>query len=224
MLFNFNLIILLLITNFSSNELPDGFEVLSNKIPDLIIDQHYATSDNFMGRPVVGYSGSKTVGSVSLANALLEAQQSLKKRGLGLKIFDAYRPQSAINDFIKWAKIPSDTITKKKYYPCIEKDRLFKLGYIAKRSGHSRGSTVDLTLLYLTGTNEGKELDMGGTWDFFGIRSHYNFKEISLNQTNNRKLLRKIMQKASFVPYDKEWWHFTLKDEPFPNTYFDFIP
>jgi len=150
-------------------------------------------------------------------------QEKLKPLGLGLKIFDAYRPQRAVNDFINWSKHPKDTLTKSIYYPKLAKDQLFDLGYIASRSGHSRGSTVDLTLIYLEGEKKGLVLDMGGVWDFFGIQSNYYFEGVSKQQKSNRKLLRETMKVAGFLPYDEEWWHFTLKEEPFPNLYFDFI-
>jgi D-alanyl-D-alanine dipeptidase len=142
--------------------------------------------------------------------------------GLGLKIYDAYRPQTAVNDFIHWSKIPSDTLTKHIYYPTLAKNRLFDLGFIASKSGHSRGSTVDLSLIYLKGKNKGKEVDMGGSWDFFGELSNFSYPAISEKQKANRNLLRELMLANGFKPYDKEWWHFTLNQEPFPQTYFNF--
>jgi D-alanyl-D-alanine dipeptidase len=129
-----------------------------------------------------------------------------------------------VDHFVQWSQYPKDTLTKSKYYPQLPKDRLFELGYIAKKSGHSRGSTVDLTLVYLTGKNQGKVLDMGGDWDYFGKRSHYDFKPLNRLQKENRKRLREVMRAVGFKPYEKEWWHFTLSQEPFPNDYFDFVP
>ncbi|MDA8644097.1 M15 family metallopeptidase [Flavobacteriaceae bacterium] len=205
--------------------LPEGFVFLKEHIPDLEVTLRYATSDNFMGRVVNGYlPNQKVVGTVLLAQALKKAQLKLKKEGLGIKIFDAYRPQRAVDHFVQWSQYPKDTLTKSKYYPQLPKDRLFELGYIAKKSGHSRGSTVDLTLVYLTGKNQGKVLDMGGDWDYFGKRSHYDFKPLNRLQKENRKRLREVMRAVGFKPYEKEWWHFTLSQEPFPNDYFDFVP
>ena len=206
-------------------KLPEGFVFLSDEIPELIVELRYASKDNFMGREIKGYRiGQKIVGTYHLAKALQKVQIKLKKEGLGLKLFDAYRPQKAVDDFIQWSKILSDTLAKEKYYPNIPKDSLFSYGYIASKSGHSRGSTIDLTLIYLIGKKRGQELDMGGDWDYFGKNSNYNFKLISKKQKNNRKKLRNIMTLYGFSPYEKEWWHFTLKNEPFPDKYFDFTP
>jgi D-alanyl-D-alanine dipeptidase len=213
-----------IISCHSSTNIPKGFVLLSDEVPDLLIDLRYATSENFMGRAVKGYSRSRIIGTQPLAMALATVQKKISAKKLGLKVFDAYRPQQAVNDFIQWSKISSDTLKKNEYYPELSKDSLFKLGYIASKSGHSRGSTVDLTLVYTTGKNKGKELDMGGAWDFFGNRSHFYFKEVTPTQKANRILLRTIMSEAGFIPYEKEWWHFTLQNEPYPKTYFDFIP
>ena len=139
--------------------------------------------------------------------------------GLSIKIFDAYRPQQAVNHFVRWAKVMNDTLMKKIYYPDIQKSELFTLGYIALKSGHTRGSTVDLTIVDIK-TN--KELDMGSSYDFFGEKSHPYYKKITDKQTKNRMLLRSIMIKNGFIPYDNEWWHFTLKNELYPTTYFNF--
>ncbi|MEK9612406.1 MAG: M15 family metallopeptidase [Flavobacteriaceae bacterium] len=205
-------------------KLPKGFVFLNDAIPELVVDLRYATPENFMGRPVEGYSHSKIIGTLPLAEALTKVQKQLSTKKLGLKVFDAYRPQRAVDDFIRWSKVSSDTLKKNEYYPQLHKDSLFKLGYIASKSGHSRGSTVDLTLIYTTGKDKGIELDMGGSWDFFGNRSHFAFKEITPIQKANRTLLKTVMLEMGFVPYEKEWWHFTLQNEPYPNTYFDFIP
>ena len=159
-----------------------------------------------------------------MAQALKKAQSKLKAEGLGLKIFDAYRPQRAVDDFFEWSQRPEDTLTKANYYPQLPKDRLFEMGYIAMKSGHSRGSTVDLTLVYLDGKKKGEALDMGGNWDNFGVRSHYDFNPLTPIQKENRKLLREVLLQNGFKPYEKEWWHFTLMQEPFPDLYFDFVP
>jgi D-alanyl-D-alanine dipeptidase len=143
----------------------------------------------------------------------------LKKENLSLKIFDAYRPQQAVNHFVRWAKILNDTLMKNEYYPKVPKSQLFQLGFIASKSGHTRGSTVDITLVNI---KSGKEVDMGSTYDFFGQESHPLYKKITKKQQENRLFLRKIMIENGFSPYDNEWWHFTLKNEPFPDTYFNF--
>ena len=146
----------------------------------------------------------------------------LNKQNLGLKIFDGYRPQKAVNHFIRWAKKLNDTVKKKKYYPMVRKDKLFEEGYIAERSGHSRGSTVDVTLIRIDSLNYGQELDMGSEWDYFGVKSWINYDSISYLQKENRRLLQNVMIKNGFKPYSKEWWHFTLDNEPFSEKYFDF--
>jgi len=202
---------------------PKGFTVLSDQIPSLDIDLGYATSANFMGRPVRGYKNAVVLGTKELATQLENIQNKLLSKGLGLKIFDAYRPQTAVNDFIQWAKIQEDTLKKRDYYPKIAKIKLFDLGYIASKSGHSRGSTVDLTIIYTQGAQKGKTLDMGGSWDFFGSRSNYDYSLLTPAQQANRKFLRELMITHGFKPYDKEWWHFTIQNEPFPDTYFDFL-
>ena len=157
---------------------------------------------------------SKTAGQ-----ALLSVQESLRQQGLGLKIFDAYRPQKAVDHFVRWAADPADTLTKAKYYPELPKGRLFDLGYISARSGHTRGSTLDLTIIKL---ETGEELDMGSGWDFFGDISQHDSPLVDEQATANRNLLRDLMIENGFRPATTEWWHYTLMDEPFPDTYFDF--
>jgi D-alanyl-D-alanine dipeptidase len=223
MRYKINLVLIWVITSqFLNAQLPEGFTALTDSIPDLLIELRYAGANNFMGRPVAGYNDSIGIGTSALAHHLKKVQAELKLMGLGLKIYDAYRPQTAVNDFIRWSKIPSDTLTKHIYYPTLTKNRLFDLGFIASKSGHSRGSTVDLSLIYLKGKNKGKEVDMGGSWDFFGELSNFSYPAISEKQKANRNLLRELMLANGFKPYDKEWWHFTLNQEPFPQTYFNF--
>ena len=139
--------------------------------------------------------------------------------GLGLKLFDGYRPQRAVDHFVRWAKIPGDTLMKAQFYPNIPKSELFKKHYISTHSGHSRGSSIDVTLIDF---NTCEELDMGSPYDFFGQESWVNYQDITEAQKNNRQLLQGIMLKHNFRNYPKEWWHFTLRWEPFPKTYFDF--
>jgi D-alanyl-D-alanine dipeptidase len=206
-----------------AQELNENFVLIKDFVPSITIEMRYSTNNNFTGRPIPGYGSREAVITIATASALRKVQKELKKLGLGLKIFDAYRPQKAVNYFIKWSDQPSDTVMKKKYYPNLKKKNLFDLGYIASKSGHTRGSTVDLTILYVSGPEKGKEVDMGGFWDLFGVRSGYGYEAISIIQKANRKLLREIMVAHEFLPYDKEWWHFSLNNEPYPDTYFDFI-
>ena len=213
---------LLLSHAITGQKIPKGFASVKSAIPSIIIDLRYGTTENFTGRIVDGYQKPKAVLTQSTLTALRNAQLKFESYGVGIKLFDGYRPQKAVNDFIAWSNDINDTLQKATYYPNINKVELFDRGYIARRSGHSRGSTVDITLVYTTGKNKGKEVDMGGTWDFFGTRSWIESKEISLQQQSNRELLQMVMKAAGFRPYSKEWWHFTLVKEPFPETYFDF--
>ncbi len=192
---------------------------LSDEVQPIQIDVRYFSSDNFVGEAINGYNAEKILMTLEAALALAAIQIELGERGLGLKVFDAYRPQQAVEHFVRWAADINDTSTKSEYYPNIAKQDLFVLGYIAAQSGHSRGSTVDLTLLDL---ETGEELDMGAPWDFFDSISWPTSLEVSLPQKANREILREIMLRHDFIPIREEWWHFTLDDEPFPNTYFDF--
>ena len=209
--------------SLSSNiwALPSGFIYLDQVSPTIVTQLRYFTSNNFVGRPVQGYVANRTIVTEPTAVALSNIQKELNAYGLGLLIFDAYRPQQAVNNFVVWAEDTADTKTKSQYYPNVDKRDLFKEGYIAEKSGHSRGSTVDLTIVQLG--NSVKQLDMGSSFDYFGPQSWPDYANISSQQKANRLLLRTIMMKYGFVPYEKEWWHFTLKDEPFPDTYFDFL-
>jgi len=152
------------------------------------------------------------------AMGLKKAEQSLREEGFGLKIFDTYRPQRGVDHFKRWAKEPTDTLTKHIFYPKVDKKFLFDLGYISSRSGHSRGSTVDLTIYRLS---DGMEVDMGGVYDYFGEESHHSFNDLSKEQLYHRALLKSHMNDANFRPYSKEWWHYTLRQEPYPKTFFD---
>lgn len=211
--------ILFLSITIYSQKLPEGFVYLSEVDNTIQTELRYITKNNFIGKPIDGYLKTTVIISSKAANALKEVQRVLQKKGLSLKIFDAYRPQTAVNHFVKWARVLGDTLMKKEYYPRVPKSELFKQGYIASKSGHTRGSTVDLTLVDI---KTGKELDMGSPYDFFGVESHPFYKNISSEQKKNRLYLRKIMLEHNFKPYNSEWWHFTLRDEPFPKTYFSF--
>ncbi|PRX47976.1 M15 family metallopeptidase [Salegentibacter salegens] len=201
------------------HKLQKGFVYVNEKIPDIKLDIRYARSNNFIGKPVNAYHKPVAILTEEAATSLEKAQKDLMAEGYCLKIFDAYRPQTAVNHFIAWAKKPEDTLTKQKFYPDVAKKDLFQLGYIATKSGHSRGSTVDLSII---DAQTGEEVDMGSGYDFFGDISHHGTNKITKEQKANRSLLKRIMIKNGFRPYPEEWWHYTLRNEPYPETYFDF--
>lgn len=198
---------------------PDAFVALQSLIPDLVVELRYLGSNNFLGRPVEGYQADVVFMTEPAARALQAVQGDLASEGLGLKVFDAYRPQRAVNDFVRWAADSDDILMKQQYYPSLNKDELFPGGYIAERSGHSRGSTVDLTLVQLA---DSQELDMGSPYDFFDPVSWPSDTSITAAQHANRMTLREAMLANGFRAIGTEWWHFTLEDEPFPDVYFDF--
>ena len=205
-----------------TDQLPKGFVYLEEVSPDVMIDLRYFTNDNFIGERIDGYSASRCILTQEAARALRKVQEDLKPFGLGLKIYDAYRPKRAVDHFVRWAKDLQDTRMKSRYYPDIEKKNLFPQGYIAEKSNHSRGSTVDLTLVSLDSERSGGELDMGTGFDLFSPKSRLDNLSMSTDQRAHRLLLQSLMKKHGFDPYPQEWWHFTLRKEPFPDTYFDF--
>lgn len=196
----------------------DDFVTIQSVAPGVVVDMRYAGSNNFMGRPIRGYEAPVCWLSRPAAEALAQVQIDLEAFGHGLKIYDCYRPQRAVNNFVAWASDPRDRVNAARFYPNVAKSDLIPQGYIASRSGHSRGSTIDLTLV----DANGRELDMGGEFDFFDPRSWPLDASITSEQRANRMLLRLAMQAQGFRPYDKEWWHFTLQSEAHPETYFDF--
>lgn len=196
-----------------------GFVLLSEAVPDAILEIRYYSTYNFVGKRIDGYEAPVAYLTKEAASALRKVSDELITKGYRLKIYDAYRPQKAVNHFERWAKDLDDTAMKPYFYPELSKDVLFDLGYIDHRSGHSRGSTVDLTLFDM---NTEQEVDMGGTFDYFGGKSHPDYKGITPAQYENRMILREAMMKYGFKPLVEEWWHFTLKDEPYPDTYFTF--
>ena len=202
--------------------LPDGFVYLDQAVPDLVMDLRYITEHNFVGEPIDGYRHGYAVLSAPAADALAKVQAALRPFGLGLKVFDAYRPQRAVDHFVRWGKHLGEQRTKAHYYPGVDKQNLFKEGYIAARSSHSRGSTVDLTLVSRDENGQVHELDMGSPFDFFGPISSPHSLQVNAQQRANRMLLHKLMRAHGFTPYAQEWWHFTLENEPWPDTYFDF--
>lgn len=197
----------------------DGFVYLDQVLKAARYDVRYAGSDNFVGEPIDGYQKARIILTRQAATALAAVEKDLALSGLALKIFDGYRPQRAVDDFRRWAADPQDLRQKARYYPDLDKPALFRDGYIAQHSGHSRGSTVDLTLVK---AQSGEELDMGSPFDFFGPISHHGTALVTVQQTRNRETLRQTMLRHGFEPYSAEWWHYTLKAEPFPTTYFDF--
>jgi len=218
------LIIILICIGFafnktSSSQLPEGFVHVQDLIPDLDVELRYYSPFNFVGDTIDGYKVNKLILTKSTALALKQVHEELQSLNLCLKVYDGYRPQRAVNHFIRWAKDLNDTINKQEFYPKVEKRHLFRDGYIAALSGHSRGSTVDLTII--DGIT-GEPLDMGSPYDFFGEPSWVEYQNITESQKQNRKLLQKVMLKHGFRNYPQEWWHFTLIGEPFPETYFDF--
>lgn len=202
--------------------LPDGFVDLQQIIPAIQLDMRYYGNHNFVGERIDGYRAPRALLTRQAAEALKSVQQELAAFGLGLKIFDAYRPQQAVGHFARWAEDISDMRMKAEFYPEVDKRILFQEGYIARKSGHSRGSTVDLTLAPLNASDPTAELDMGTGFDLFSPRSWPNSLDATPSQRAHRLLLRTVMEKYGFKPYDKEWWHFTLINEPFSDTYFDF--
>ena len=187
-------------------------------VPALIVDMRYAGAHNFVGRPIPGYEAARCWLTQPAGAALGEVARDLAPRGLVLKVFDCYRPARAVASFMRWARDLNDTAGKAEFYPQIDKRALFRDGYIAARSGHSRGSTVDLTLARA----DGSELEMGTPFDFFSPRSGPSDNSVGAEAQANRALLAQAMQKRGFRPYDKEWWHFTLRHEPYPQMYFNF--
>lgn len=196
------------------------FVLISDVVPDAILEIRYYSTYNFVGDRIDGYEEPLAFLTKDAAQALKEVSDDVKKQGYRLKIYDAYRPQMAVSNFVEWAKDENDTRMKEYFYPELDKDVLFPQGYIAEHSGHSRGSTVDLTLFDM---ETEKEVDMGGTFDYFGELSHPDYKKtLTDEQYENRMILREAMMEHGFKPLPEEWWHFTLEDEPYPETYFTF--
>ncbi len=228
---------------YKSQSLPEGFVYLDQIDPSIQVDLRYAGTNNFVGRSLPGYKKHRLITTKEAAIALKKAQELFRKDGYELLIYDAYRPQETVDYFISWAKDQKDQNQKEHFYPRVNKADVFELGYIASRSGHSRGSTVDLTLIPLGKKvlskpivekrvygKEGLELtflndetvDMGSHFDLFDELSHTDNPLIFENAKKMRQYLKQGMEAAGFSNYEKEWWHFTLKNEPFPDTYFLF--
>lgn len=194
-----------------------GFVDLGAYIPGIAVDARYATAHNLTGHPLAGYRAEKAFCTVEAANALVKAAEVFRQMGYGVLIYDAYRPQKAVDDFVTWSQEPENFATKAEFYPALEKTDLFPMGYIARQSGHTRGSTIDLTL-----TKSGVPIDMGTCFDLMDDLSHHGAAGITEAQEQNRALLRGVMCWAGFASYENEWWHYRLMTEPYPDTYFDF--
>ena len=221
-------------------KVPPGFVDLAAVAPDIVVDMRYAGADNFLGRPARGYSGARCLLTKEAAGALAAVQRELTGFGVGLKVYDCYRPQRAVDDFVAWSRAPGPA-TDPRHHPGVPKAELISRGYIAARSAHSRGSTVDLTLISATPLRtagapasaqdcrrvDGPQapdasLNMGTTFDCFDERAHAASPDVPPEARRNRLLLKMAMEKHGFVPYAQEWWHFTLANEPFPKAAFDF--
>ena len=239
---SFRLIFLTSFLSFS-NALPAGFVYVGDIIPDIQISLRYASEENFSGHVVNGYLSNVSILTEAAAVALKQAQILAKDKGYEFVIYDGYRPQKSVNQFMNWSADPNIPPTKKNfYYPRIDKQDAFELGYIAKKSGHTRGSTIDLTLIAhgkqiqnpltpiqrnLTDNStiyylDDGTLDMGSSFDLFDLASHTNSTLVNSIYQERRLILKHIMEQAGFTNYDREWWHYTLNNEPFPDTYFDF--
>jgi zinc D-Ala-D-Ala dipeptidase len=197
---------------------PANFVYLNEVIPDIVEDIRYCSSDNFVGEPIPGYDAARLILTIDAAAALKHVQEHLQLVDLRLKVFDAYRPRKAVKFFKEWAQNPQDIRQRAVYYPNLDKSEIFAGGYLVEFSSHSRGSTVDLTIIDASGN----ELDMGTCFDFFDRKSWTASPEVNAQQRANRMLLRTVMVLHGFAPMDEEWWHFTLKNEPYPDTWFDF--
>ena len=198
---------------------PSGFVLLADQVPGIIQEIRYYSTYNFIGDRIDGYEEPCALLTKEAARALRSASNEMMVHGYRFKVFDAYRPARAVKHFVLWGIEDQDIRMKPYFYPELQKQELFSKGYIATESSHSRGSTVDLTLLDM---QTGKELDMGSPFDLFSEVSHPDYRGVTGEQYENRMLLRRVMLRNGFAPIDCEWWHFTLEDEPYPDTYFDF--
>ncbi|MFD0903443.1 D-Ala-D-Ala dipeptidase VanX [Actinomadura sediminis] len=197
----------------------DDFVYIDDRVPGVRWDAKYATWDNFTGRPVDGYLANRIVGTRSLCAALEQAREKAASLGFGLLLWDGYRPQRAVDRFLRWSEQPEDGRTKPRHYPNIDRSEMVEHGYVAARSAHSRGGAVDLTLYHLA---TGELAPMGGRHDLMDPISRHRARGITPAEAQNRELLRSIMEDCGFDRYDCEWWHYTLRNEPHPDVYFDF--
>jgi zinc D-Ala-D-Ala dipeptidase len=215
-------LLLLLLTSHSAlaQAMPAEFIDAATVVDGLVVDMRYFSADNFVGTRIDGYEAPRCLLTRPAAEALAAAQRDLTRRGLGLKVYDCYRPARAVAHFVRWARDLDDVARKPDYYPDVDKRDLFRLGYIAERSGHSRGSTVDVTLVRRAGSRSAPE--MGTPFDFFSPKSWPADNSVGKTARHNRAVLAAAMTRAGFETYEQEWWHFTLRKEPFPASTFDF--
>lgn len=197
----------------------DKFVILKEEIPNIREDMRYSTYENFVGRPIAGYEENVGILTKEACEALKKANEEFNNMGYGIIVYDAYRPMRAVKQFVEWTKDKNDIKMKEKHYPNVKKSEMLNSGYLSSKSGHARGSTIDLSLYNLITLDE---LDMGGIFDYFGDISHYNYAGLTEDQKKNRKILRDIMTKYGFKPISTEWWHFSLIDEPYKDEFFDF--
>lgn len=200
-------------------ERPSDFVDISLEVPGIITDVKYFTGENFVGERIDGYEAPTILLTKKAGIALSRVQKHLMEKGYGLKVFDGYRPKRAVEHFIRWGSQMEDGKTKSTFYPDMTRAEVFEGGFIAAESSHTRGSTVDLTVINM---ETRKEVDMGGYFDFFSENSYSDYDHLSIEQSKNRVMLRYLMRSEGFEPMQQEWWHFTLADEPYPETYFDF--
>ena len=198
---------------------PSGFVVLADHVPGIIQEIRYYSTYNFIGDRIDGYEEPCALLTIEAARALKAVSNEMFVKGYRLKVFDGYRPACAVKQFVMWGIEDTDIRMKPYFYPDLDKQDLFIKGYIASRSSHSRGSTIDLTLFDMA---SGKEVDMGSPFDLFSEKSHPDCRDITDEQYQNRMLLQDVMIRNGFVPIDCEWWHFTLENEPYPDTFFEF--
>ena len=196
-----------------------GFVLLSEARPEIAQEIRYSSDHNFVGTRIDGYEQPVAIVTREAAEALGTASRLAGEHGCRLKVYDAYRPQRAVDHFVRWSQDPGDVVAKEEFYPDLDKESLFPLGYVSRTSRHTHGSTVDVTLVDAA---TGAELDMGGHFDFFGELSHPDYDGVTSDQHENRMLLREIMVASGFDPIPTEWWHFDLANEPYPDTFFDF--
>lgn len=226
-----------------ADHLPENFVYLKDIDPTIVQDMRYPTSHNFIGHPIAGYNAAECLLTKPAATALKQVQKELKKSALSLKVYDCYRPQKAVDEFISWSKQPTQQQMKAEFYPEVNKADVFKLGYVAEKSGHTRGSTMDLTIVPIPTPPQqtyspkqklvactapyskrfaDNSIDMGTGFDCMDALSHHDNTTINPTALHNRQLLKTLMEKYGFNAYQPEWWHFTLKNEPYPTTYFNF--
>jgi zinc D-Ala-D-Ala dipeptidase len=204
-------------------QMPAGFVDAATVVDGLAVDMRYFGDDNFVGARIDGYEAARCLLTRPAAAALARVQQDLASQGFALKVFDCYRPTRAVMHFVRWARDVKDVKRKADFYPDVDKRDLFRLGYISNRSGHSRGSTVDLTMVRLAPGQAPAEVDMGTRFDFFGVQSWPSSRAVGAEAQANRKILATAMRRGGFYPYDREWWHFTLRGEPYRDSYFNFV-